>query len=136
MAHADFIEFLSRLAKDDALRKRIETIGGSTDGAVEHLIGIAAEEGLSFTESEIDELFLAHAAAVDGELSLEQLERAAGGTTALTDSSMEVQELSTSFDIQYQQLALQMQESRSYTTISNIMKTKHDTAKNAINNVR
>lgn len=42
-----------------------------------------------------------------------------------------------SFNQQYMALQNQMQrESRQFTTISNIMKTKHDTAKNAIANVR
>lgn len=42
-----------------------------------------------------------------------------------------------SFNLQYLQLQSQMQhENRSYTAISNIMKTKHDTVKNAISNVR
>ena len=42
-----------------------------------------------------------------------------------------------SFNLQYLQLQSQMQhEKRSYTAISNIMKTKHDTVKNSISNVR
>jgi hypothetical protein len=42
-----------------------------------------------------------------------------------------------SFDLQYLQLQSQMQnENRSYTAVSNIMKTKHDTVKNSISNVR
>ena len=42
-----------------------------------------------------------------------------------------------SFNQQYLQLQSRMQhENRSYTAISNIMKTKHDTVKNSINNVR
>lgn len=45
--------------------------------------------------------------------------------------------LGESFDMQYLQLQSQMQhENRSYTAISNIMKTKHDTVKNSIQNVR
>jgi hypothetical protein len=38
-----------------------------------------------------------------------------------------------------QYLALQskvQQESRRYTTLSNVLKTKHDTAKNSISNMR
>lgn len=47
------------------------------------------------------------------------------------------QELQMSFNLQYLQLQSQMQhENRSYTAVSNIMKTKHDTAKNSISNVR
>jgi hypothetical protein len=42
-----------------------------------------------------------------------------------------------SFNLQYLALQSQMQrENRQYTAISNIMKTKHDTAKNSISNVR
>ncbi len=42
-----------------------------------------------------------------------------------------------SFNLQYLQLQDQMQnENRQYSAVSNIMKTKHDTAKNAIRNIR
>ena len=42
-----------------------------------------------------------------------------------------------SFNLQYLQLQSQMQhENREYTALSNIMKTKHDTVKNSISNVR
>ena len=42
-----------------------------------------------------------------------------------------------SFNEQYLQLQSQMQsENRSYTAVSNIMKTKHDTVKNSISNIR
>jgi hypothetical protein len=42
-----------------------------------------------------------------------------------------------SFNLQYLQLQSQMQhENRSYTAVSNIMKTKHDTVKNSISNIR
>ena len=45
--------------------------------------------------------------------------------------------LQMSFNLQYLQLQARMQdESRRYTLISNVMKTKHDTAKNSIGNVR
>ncbi len=46
-------------------------------------------------------------------------------------------EMEQSFNIQYLQLQQKMQdENREFTTLSNVMKTKHDTAKNAINNIR
>jgi len=42
-----------------------------------------------------------------------------------------------SFNLQYLQLQSQMQrEIRSYTSVSNVMKTKHDTVKNSIGNIR
>ena len=42
-----------------------------------------------------------------------------------------------SFNLQYLNLQEKMQnENRQFSTVSNVLKTKHDTAKNAINNVR
>jgi hypothetical protein len=42
-----------------------------------------------------------------------------------------------SLDLQYLQLQEEMQhEARAATQISNILKTKHDTAKNSLNNIR
>ena len=48
-----------------------------------------------------------------------------------------VQEPHMSFNLQNLQLHQKMQqENRRFNTLSNIMKTKHDTVKNSINNVR
>jgi hypothetical protein len=42
-----------------------------------------------------------------------------------------------SFNLQYLQLQSAMQnDNRQYTAVSNIMKTKHDTVKNTISNIR
>jgi hypothetical protein len=47
------------------------------------------------------------------------------------------QKAKMSFNLQYLQLQSQMQnENRRFTSISNIIKTKHDTTKNSISNVR
>jgi hypothetical protein len=55
----------------------------------------------------------------------------------LYQAAQKMQEMSQSFNLQYLQLQQAMQdENRQFTLVSNIMKTKHDTAKNAINNVR
>jgi hypothetical protein len=55
----------------------------------------------------------------------------------LYEAARQMAEMSQSFNIQYLGLQQQMQdENRRYTLVSNIMKTKHDTAKNAINNIR
>ena len=49
----------------------------------------------------------------------------------------EMAEMSQGFNMQYLQLQQAMQdENRRFTLVSNIMKTKHDTAKSAINNIR
>jgi hypothetical protein len=48
-----------------------------------------------------------------------------------------MQEMSQNFNLQYLDLQQDMQnENRQFTLVSNIMKTKHDTAKSAINNIR
>jgi len=48
-----------------------------------------------------------------------------------------MQETQMSFNLQYLQLQSQMQnDNRQYTAVSNILKTKHDTVKNSIDNVR
>jgi hypothetical protein len=64
---------------------------------------------------------------------------AAGGDsqTQLLAATKQMQETQMSFNLQYLQLQSQMQhENRSYTAVSNIMKTKHDTVKNSISNIR
>ena len=66
------------------------------------------------------------------------VEAARGGSQdQLLNATKQMQETQMSFNLQYLQLQSQMQhENRSYTAISNIMKTKHDTVKNSISNVR
>jgi len=55
----------------------------------------------------------------------------------LLAATKEMQETQMSFNLQYLQLQTQMQhENRAYTAISNIMKTRHDTVKNSISNIR
>jgi hypothetical protein len=64
---------------------------------------------------------------------------AAGGDSsqALLDATKQMQETQMSFNLQYLQLQTQMQnDNRQYTAVSNIMKTKHDTVKNSISNIR
>ena len=55
----------------------------------------------------------------------------------LLAATKQMQETQMSFNLQYLQLQSQMQrENRSYTSVSNVMKTKHDTVKNSIGNIR
>jgi len=52
-------------------------------------------------------------------------------------ATREMQEMNMSFNMQYLSLQQKMQaDNRQFSLLSNIMKTKHDTAKNAISNVR
>ena len=66
---------------------------------------------------------------------------AAGGSTDAFNQMMaatrEMTEFQASFNLQYLQLQERIQmDTRQFNLISNIMKTKHDAAKNALNNVR
>ncbi len=55
----------------------------------------------------------------------------------LVVAAKQLQELQMSFNLQYLQLQNSMQnENRQFTMVSNIMKTKHDTVKNSISNIR
>jgi hypothetical protein len=63
---------------------------------------------------------------------------ATGGDTtgALMNATQQMQMAQMSFNLQYLQLQNEMQnENRQYTTVSNVMKTKHDTVKNTISNI-
>ena len=60
-----------------------------------------------------------------------------GGQDQLLNATKAMQETQMSFNLQYLQLQNSMQnENRQYTAVSNIMKTKHDTVKNSISNIR
>lgn len=63
--------------------------------------------------------------------------KALTGGDPLLEQTRQMQETQMSFNLQYLQLQSQMQaENRSYKAVSDIMKTKHDTVKNSISNVR
>ena len=62
---------------------------------------------------------------------------ARAGKAPLRDYSASIQEAYRSFDLEYLILQKKIsQDNRQFTMISNIMKTKHDTARSAINNIR
>jgi hypothetical protein len=59
------------------------------------------------------------------------------GRKPLLTAVEQMQETQMSFNLQYLQLQSRMQnENRQFTAVSNIMKTKHDTVKNSISNIR
>jgi len=69
--------------------------------------------------------------------AIEQNAAAGDSSSQLMMATKQMQEMNQSFNLQYLQLQQKMQaDNRQFTLMSNIMKTKHDTAKNAINNVR
>lgn len=52
-------------------------------------------------------------------------------------ATQRMQEMNQTFNLQYLQLQQKMQnESRQFTAVSNVMKTKHDTARNALSNLK
>jgi len=66
-----------------------------------------------------------------------QMLRRPGAASTSAEAQRRMQEMNMSFNLQYLQLQQNMQmENRQFTLMSNIMKVKHDTARNAINNVR
>jgi hypothetical protein len=73
--------------------------------------------------------------------SVREVSKAAKGKTkvdpTLLQAIKDLDQMSQSFNMQYLGLQQQMQnENRQFTLVSNIMKTKHDTAKNSIDNIR
>jgi predicted metal-dependent hydrolase len=76
-------------------------------------------------------------AATQGADEVARLVQGKARPDQLLAATKQMRETQMSFNLQYLQLQSQMQnENRSYTAISNIMKTKHDTVKNSISNVR
>jgi predicted nucleic acid-binding Zn-ribbon protein len=65
-------------------------------------------------------------------------EKAKGASLVrLFAATREMQEMQMSFNLQYLMLQNKIsQENRQFSMVSNIMKNKHDTAKNSINNIR
>ena len=65
---------------------------------------------------------------------------AAGGgssTDQLLQATKQMRETQMSFNLQYLQLQSQMQkENQQFETVSNVLKSKHDAAMAAINNIR
>ena len=140
MSYENVVRFMERLHIDDELGDKVDRLQG--DGGPESvriLLRVAEEAGYPFEEAEMDALIMAMAAGEQGELSEDELDRAAGGLgdSTLMDATKEMQEMNQSFSLQYQGLQTDMQQSnRQFAMMSNIMQTKHDTAQNSINNTR
>jgi hypothetical protein len=127
---------LERMRSDAALAAELARLppdGGAQ--ALVQLLRVAAAAGLPFTETELESLLRGLPQRGSGELSDLALDQVSGGASA--DSATTLQQTQLSFNAQYLHLESAMQhENRSYAAISNIMKTKHDTVKNSISNVR
>jgi hypothetical protein len=115
-----------------ALKREEDSALAQAEGAVREMQALAktpAEKELASNDGRIV-----------GELRRLVAQRQAArsnSSSAALNAAQQVQETQTSFNLQYLQLQNQMQnENRQYTAVSNIMKTKHDTVKNTISNIR
>jgi len=72
-----------------------------------------------------------------GGTSVDSLAASGNSQAVLQKDASSMQEMNQSFNLQYLMLQENMQqEQRQFSLMSNIMKTRHDGAKNVINNVR
>jgi len=68
---------------------------------------------------------------------LQRMIQSGASGASLLAATKSMQEMQMNFNLQYLQLQSQMRhENRSYMAVSRIMKTKHDTVKNSISNIR
>jgi hypothetical protein len=107
-----------------------------------------AQRAIADSSARLPELEALHAAMVQSGAELSRIYSAlsrriaeaakTASDPALAQSQLkQLQEMNQSFNTQYLYLQQKMQdESRRFTLLSNVMKTKHDTAKNSISNVR
>ena len=124
--------------EDPAIREEIAQFPeGDEQATLRRFIDLAGRNGFAFTDTEIDGVFLAlaveEAREAGQELSVEELEMVAGGATG---SYFQCFPRSVATDLSVKIEASKAMESRSFQTLSTVMRTKHDTAKSAINNVR
>jgi len=92
---------------------------------------------LSELRADLDKLIQVHNSYCQAAESLAAAAGGGSGQRQMMDATKQMQQMNQSFNLQYLQLQQKMQaDNRQFTLMSNIMKTKHDTAKNAINNIR
>jgi N-acetylglucosamine kinase-like BadF-type ATPase len=96
-------------------------------------------EGYSASVSQMNEE-IARIIKENDESSMSILEKIRAHVNSPSDliaDTKNMQEMQMSFNLQYLMLQNKIsQENRQFSLVSNIMKTKHDTAKNSINNIR
>ena len=119
MSQRDAVKFLGKALSDAGIMDQLQEVAHASDDPAVAIAGYSAEHGFEVTPDEIREVVDTLARIESGELSLEDLDAVAGGVAQYDAATLDLQA-----------------DSRQFTLISNIMKTKHDTAKNAINNVR
>jgi hypothetical protein len=72
-----------------------------------------------------------------GDGTIDHLSNQSASTSDLLSATKALQEANWQFSLEYLNLQERVQsENRYFSTVSNIMRTRHDSAKNAINNLR
>jgi tetrahydromethanopterin S-methyltransferase subunit H len=128
---ADVLAFENAEAEYKAAQKALKDLGKQQKKLLETMAAMDAQQ--KALAAQIEKLETGYDAinAVNPSKSKRKSSLPAGGATK------SMQEAQMSFNLQYLQLQQQTQvDDRSYNSISNIMKTKHDTAKNSISNIR
>lgn len=133
---AQFREFQDAVMADETLQSHFNELIESPNFDDASLIEFARQNGFSVVQEELD--------GVIERISDEALENVAGGVggksvaeRALIVDSHPSLEMNQEFNLTYFQLQQEMMgDNRKFTTLSNIMKVKHDTAKATIQNVR
>ena len=131
---AQFREFQDAVMADETLQSHFNEFIESPNFDDASLIEFARQNGFSVVQQELD--------GVIERISDEALEDVAGGiggngADPMMHGTTNMQDMNQTFNLQYLQLQQEMQgENRKFTTLSNVLKTKHDTAKATINNVR
>ena len=93
-----------------------------------------SHENLRIAALQLDSLFDSLSKKVK-EVGL--LTQSGGDSSTLFQATKQMQEMNQSFNLQYLDLQKKMQdENRQFTLMSNIMKKKHEAAREAINNIR
>ena len=112
---------------------RVNLLASATQMVKKIIPGLTPAEARSLAEYGLGGI----AAGDSGGSAIGSAATGGSGQTELLNATKQMQETQMSFNLQYLQLQSQMQsENRSYTAVSNIMKTKHDTVKNSISNIR
>ena len=133
---SQFRKFQDAVMADEALQGQLDALIGIPDFNDENLIEFAEQNGFQIMQEDLD----ATARMISDE-SLEVVVGGAGGAGgASPDGLMADIQQSQMQNQMFNMKFLQLQESaqkhnRGYSGLSNIMKTKHDTAKATINNI-
>jgi predicted nuclease with TOPRIM domain len=117
--------------------------GQTKTGLLEALTGLEGDRAamdehirnISLVDAQLGEVVQKFQKEIAG--AINRMKQLPNPSPEIVSGASQMEESEMSFNLQYLQLQSQMQnESRSYTAISNIMKTKHDTVKNSISNIR